>query len=412
MTGAADNNPGAARRGARWPLTLFFGVALILFCEVFLFIDVQARGGAVVPLGPGEFIRPAQTTFNHIARWVALNITPLCWVGYLFTFDGLLTRLARTRGDRTISSVRARPHRFVVAWLTSIPVWCFFDWVNFARMEPSAWQYHNLPAVFGQRVVGYFIAFAAISPGMFLVAQWYQHLGLFKWRRTGDERSNRAAWLLTVGVCVLLALIALKAMAHHSRFAGQGGAIAIAACTLLAPALVALAVTRCVFATSFAFGVSFVTFAVGVRDPIGNLTLWVGLIYLLDPLCYWFARGGGGGSGPSRTRGSALAPIVPSLIADWRAGRWGRTAALMAGGATCGLLWEFWNYWAITKWSYNLPFLGELERIRYFEMPVPGFLGFLPFAIECWVVLNAIVLVLCKLRLRVAEPLPDEHAIM
>jgi hypothetical protein len=57
----------------------------------------------------------------------------------------------------------------------------------------------------------------------------------------------------------------------------------------------------------------------------------------------------------------------------------------MAGGAVCGLLWEFWNYWALTKWTYHLPFLGATEQYKYFEMPLVGFLGFLPFGVECWV---------------------------
>ena len=76
------------------------------------------------------------------------------------------------------------------------------------------------------------------------------------------------------------------------------------------------------------------------------------------------------------------------------------------------MLWEFWNYWAIAKWTYQLPFLGALEQYRYFEMPWVGFVGFLPFAAECWVVLNTIIAVLEKSRLRVAEPLPDEVAVM
>ena len=84
----------------------------------------------------------------------------------------------------------------------------------------------------------------------------------------------------------------------------------------------------------------------------------------------------------------------------------------MAGGATCGLCWEFWNYWALAKWSYNLPFLGGLEHYRYFEMPWLGFLGFLPFALECWVTLNLIVALLKRTGLRVTEELPDADSIL
>ena len=50
----------------------------------------------------------------------------------------------------------------------------------------------------------------------------------------------------------------------------------------------------------------------------------------------------------------------------------------------CGVLWEFWNYWAETKWLYTVP-LPEWLRIQLFEMPVIGFLGFPPFAVEYFV---------------------------
>jgi len=55
---------------------------------------------------------------------------------------------------------------------------------------------------------------------------------------------------------------------------------------------------------------------------------------------------------------------------------------LLASGLVCGVLWEFWNYWAIAKWTYTVPFFGN---VKIFEMPVLGFLGFPPFAVECWV---------------------------
>jgi hypothetical protein len=50
-------------------------------------------------------------------------------------------------------------------------------------------------------------------------------------------------------------------------------------------------------------------------------------------------------------------------------------------GFLCGILWEFWNYWARTKWHYTVPIMANT---RIFEMPVPGYLGFPAFAIECF----------------------------
>ena len=58
-----------------------------------------------------------------------------------------------------------------------------------------------------------------------------------------------------------------------------------------------------------------------------------------------------------------------------------RTTNLMWSGLICGVLWEFWNYWARARWIYTVPIMQEL---KIFEMPLPGYLGFLPFAIECF----------------------------
>lgn len=53
---------------------------------------------------------------------------------------------------------------------------------------------------------------------------------------------------------------------------------------------------------------------------------------------------------------------------------------LIAAGGICGLLWELWNFWARSKWVYDIPFF---DWLHLFEMPLAGFLGFLPFAVEC-----------------------------
>jgi hypothetical protein len=44
-----------------------------------------------------------------------------------------------------------------------------------------------------------------------------------------------------------------------------------------------------------------------------------------------------------------------------------------------GFFWEFWNFWSYPKWIYRLPYL---ELLHVFEMPLFGYLGYLPFALE------------------------------
>jgi hypothetical protein len=90
--------------------------------------------------------------------------------------------------------------------------------------------------------------------------------------------------------------------------------------------------------------------------------VWLGPIFALDPL---LERMG-----------------IRSLSIEIAARDRRRVASLLLGGLVSGLLWEFWNFWAGSKWIYSVPFFGHW---KVFEMPVLGFLGFPPFAVECWI---------------------------
>ncbi len=46
-------------------------------------------------------------------------------------------------------------------------------------------------------------------------------------------------------------------------------------------------------------------------------------------------------------------------------------------GLICGFFWEFWNFFALSKWYYHIPYVGFL---KIFEMPLLGYLGYIPFA--------------------------------
>jgi hypothetical protein len=78
-----------------------------------------------------------------------------------------------------------------------------------------------------------------------------------------------------------------------------------------------------------------------------------------------------------------------SLMRQWQEGSLRTFYLLLAAGFICGLLWEFWNFWAATKWIYTVPYVGFL---KIFEMPLLGFLGFPPFAVECYVMMNTVSL--------------------
>jgi hypothetical protein len=96
-------------------------------------------------------------------------------------------------------------------------------------------------------------------------------------------------------------------------------------------------------------------------SPYLAAPVWLGFIFLLDPI--------------NQRLGAE------SLIGDWQSGRRDRLINLAWGGVLCGVLWEFWNYWARAKWHYTVPIM---EDLKIFEMPVPGYLGFPAFALECF----------------------------
>ncbi|MGZ3591613.1 MAG: DUF4332 domain-containing protein, partial [Thermodesulfobacteriota bacterium] len=78
-----------------------------------------------------------------------------------------------------------------------------------------------------------------------------------------------------------------------------------------------------------------------------------------------------------------------SLLRDLKEGNPRKIYLLLIAGLICGLLWEFWNFWAPSKWVYTVPFF---DRAKGFEMPFLGFLGFPPFAVQAYVMYNFISL--------------------
>jgi len=91
--------------------------------------------------------------------------------------------------------------------------------------------------------------------------------------------------------------------------------------------------------------------------------IWLAFIFLIDPILY--------------TRSGRTS----SFLYQAENGSYSSLLRIMSAGLICGILWEFWNYWAGSKWIYAIPFFDYIE---IFEMPVLGYLGFPFFALECY----------------------------
>ncbi|MCS7282352.1 MAG: hypothetical protein RMK65_01355 [Anaerolineae bacterium] len=117
---------------------------------------------------------------------------------------------------------------------------------------------------------------------------------------------------------------------------------------------------------SFLVGVAFLTIPPLLPEAVRPFTfafIWLGFIFFLEPV--------------NRALG------VPSCYRAWEEGNPRPTLLLLTAGGICGLLWEFWNYWATGGWRYTIPWPLDFG-VYYFRMPILGMLGFPPFAMECY----------------------------
>lgn len=109
----------------------------------------------------------------------------------------------------------------------------------------------------------------------------------------------------------------------------------------------------------------------------GAAFLWMSLYFILDPLNAHLG--------------------YPSLLDKTARGNWRPVFILWLASIICGFFWELWNYYAYPKWIYEIPFV---DFWYIFEMPLPGYLGYLPFALELYAMYHFIVGIL---------GLKDEH---
>jgi hypothetical protein len=190
--------------------------------------------------------------------------------------------------------------------LFSALVWFFFEAYNFRLQN---WHYFGVPMESYIRWPGYFIAFGTVLPAILETEALLDNLGV---GRSLQGRPLRVSTPLLVRAVVLGILMLIAPLIGPQTF-----------------------------------------------FPL----VWVGLVFLLDPLLIFLG-------GKER-----------SLLGQAEKGSYGRFVRLLLTGLVCGLLWEFWNNWAGSKWIYSIP---TFDFWHVFEMPLLGYLGFPVFALECY----------------------------
>jgi hypothetical protein len=93
--------------------------------------------------------------------------------------------------------------------------------------------------------------------------------------------------------------------------------------------------------------------------------VWLSLVLLLEPLNFLFGR--------------------RYLLQFLENGDWRPLLSLALGAVICGFFWEMWNYYASPKWVYHTP---GAQYLHIFEMPLLGYGGYVPFALELFALKN------------------------
>jgi hypothetical protein len=122
--------------------------------------------------------------------------------------------------------------------------------------------------------------------------------------------------------------------------------------------------TRTVFIGLFVMGVAMLS-AMLVWPNVFYPLVWTSLVFIFEPINYWTGR--------------------PYFLKELRTGDWRTIISLALGALVCGVFWEMWNYYSFPKWIYHIPGLAFL---RIFEMPVLGYGGYIPFALELYALKN------------------------
>ena len=89
--------------------------------------------------------------------------------------------------------------------------------------------------------------------------------------------------------------------------------------------------------------------------------IWLSLYFILEPINVWQGN---------------------RSLADWtQKGDWRPVISLWLGVLLTAFFWEMWNYYSYPKWIYHVPWGNWLH---IFEMPLLGYGGYLPFALELY----------------------------
>jgi len=114
------------------------------------------------------------------------------------------------------------------------------------------------------------------------------------------------------------------------------------------------------------------------------LFIWLSLYFIIEPLNIWLGN---------------------RSLAHWtQKGDWRPVISLWLGVLLTAFFWEMWNYYSYPKWIYQVAW-GDWQHI--FEMPLLGYGGYLPFALELYALYHLITGLLGHKTIDYVRVMPD-----
>lgn len=209
-----------------------------------------------------------------------------------------------------------------------------------------------------RRAPGSWLLLFGASAVFWWVFEWLNRF-VRNWHYLGVQDFGAAAYALHATVCFATVLPAVCAVAEwlgsFDRWRAQAARGAAWKALESRGTAVALVVIACVS-----------LLLTGAFPRLFYPALWVAPLMLLL-------------AGPVLTTG------LGGVVAEMARGDWTRAASWMVAALICGFFWELWNVHSAAKWIYTVP---GVDRWHVFEMPLLGYFGYLPFGLECLLVVE------------------------
>lgn len=258
---------------------------------------------------------------------------PIVWFGLILFLDGTVLR---ARGRSLLSD---SPGVFALMLPVSAAFWWVFEGFDAAVHN---WRYVGADSYDGIA----FVALASISFSTVLLAVW--------------ETAQCVDSLLPAVQKRLppIMLLAISRAARRENAEVRGTQLTARPARLEESVVLPLA---------FAAGILCLVLPI-IYPRYAFGLIWGCLFLLLDPVNFWMGRS--------------------SLLHQALRGHFRTAVAFGTAALICGFFWESWNYWATEKWVYSVPHVGHPHL---FEMPLPGYLGYVPFGLELYAMANFVL---------------------